>query len=537
MGILALNTRVTDTVNRREIAHALLFFVLFIALSKAAETLQYTEFRSTPWNPTTALSIIAGIRFRWWSIPVVFASYLAINFLSWSPFNVSIILILSLAQVMVFTAIPALLLRAWPQALDVSVRGVLTAILFGITLSLLSAAIRIIVLESAFNLPFGSTLNFTLSQAIGNAVGILTIVPLFIAINNHRLLWPFWSWLDLINIIAIMVVVYVVFGLDNTDEFKFFYLLFLPVIAFALRRGFAGAALSILLTDLTMIGLLVFRSFEPSIISELQVLMLTLSFAGLTLGATISEREQVALRFQESQSALLRSSRLSLASEMASALAHELNQPLSAIRAYIRSVSRRLGKENAPTKENETDLASAVREVDAMAALIKSMRQFLNRDEGSFEPIDITKWIKETVSLMTPDFRKSGVDIVVNLPTHLMSARGNYVQLQQVLANLLRNAKEARDGAHVTTQIEIAANDQARRGFIEVVVSDNGPGIAPHRREQLFRPLQSDKPDGLGLGLSLCNTIMRSHGGEIWLVNTEAAKGTTFAFTIPTSAS
>jgi C4-dicarboxylate-specific signal transduction histidine kinase len=312
------------------------------------------------------------------------------------------------------------------------------------------------------------------------------------------------------------------------------------VIAFAAKDGFLGAATSILVSDVAMIGILYLRDFESSTATELQLLMISLSVTGLILGAAVSERSRMAAqldesnaRLRDSQNSLMQASRISLASEMAAALAHELNQPLTAIRNYVRSVRRNLEKPKMRQSAIKADIDLAVQQVDVAASLLRATRTFLEKGEIRFEQLNLKELVKTCFELVEPELRHAGIEWQVTMPETLPPVRGNSVQIQQVILNLVKNAKEAiNDGQAEARMIEFEASTNTRPGYVEFTVADSGPGLSAGVRDMLFKPLRSSKPEGLGLGLSLCNTIITAHGGEIWLVESIASR-TKFAFTLP----
>ena len=381
--------------------------------------------------------------------------------------------------------------------------------------------------------------------SVGNVVGVLTIVPLFFVakpVSGWLRYFAGFTLFHWISTLAILLTSFIVFGLQDTDKFKFFYLVFLPVLVFAIRDGFMGAAYSILLSDTAMIAILLWRVSEPAIATELQVLMISLSATGLVLGATISERRRISLeleeshaRLRDSQAALLQASRLSLASEMAAALAHEMNQPLSSIRSFIRAARRKLDKGRVMRADLKSDIDAAVKEVDVAASLIRETRKFLERGDVTKEKLNLRQLLLTCSDLIGPELSASRISWDLRLPEKLPQVMGNATQIQQVVLNLVRNAKESiLEGRGKTRSIRLDVSLDSRPGYAEIAVSDSGPGIPPEVKAMLFKPLKSSKDNGLGLGLSLSNTIVTSHGGSIWYDET-VSSGARFAFTLPLS--
>jgi two-component system, LuxR family, sensor kinase FixL len=530
---------------RQALLHAALF-VLFIALSRLATLFQATDLRTSPWTPSTGLAFIAGLILgRPAIITVALALFVSTRLWGWSlPGGWEVVSAVLRALLFAGTATA---LRPWFLAATSHVETVTRLLIVCVGVTLSYAVVRILVLWFSVGIEPSYLLSYTLTLSIGNLIAMATLVPLALtsgglpAWRNYLAQWNASQWIFLG---ALVIASIMVFGIRETDEFKFFYLIFLPVIAFAVKDGLKGAVLSVLLSDVLMLFILYWRSYEASTATELQFLMLSLSTTGLFLGAAVSDRaravEQLAethLYLQESQSALLQASRLTLASELAAALAHELNQPLSSIRNYVRAVKRRLasGEHNPAAVRNDID--AAVVQVDAAAALLRSTRRFLERGDTHQERCSLADVLNSSIALMEPELQKTGIEVRLPGPLPHAMVLCNEIQIQQVILNLLRNAKDAIVVNGVKAgEIVIRVSLASRSGFAEISVSDSGPGVLPELQPMLFQPLRSNKPDGLGLGLSLCSSIVRSHGGELWL-DRSSLGGATFAFTLPLIAS
>ncbi|MEJ1938493.1 histidine kinase dimerization/phospho-acceptor domain-containing protein, partial [Nostoc sp. NIES-2111] len=233
-------------------------------------------------------------------------------------------------------------------------------------------------------------------------------------------------------------------------------------------------------------AILYWRDTGSASVTELQFLMLALSITGLLLGAAISDRTRAVgdlevshARLQESQSALLQASRLSLASEMAAALAHELNQPLSSVRNFVRAVRRKIDAPEIDRQELRAGIDAAVEQVDAAAGLLRSTRQFLERGSVHRASLDIGLLVTRCRELVVPELRKAGISLVTDDMDGLPPVHCNEVQIQQVLLNVIRNAREAIASADMTSgSITISGSATARPGFVEISIRDTGPGVS-----------------------------------------------------------
>jgi two-component system sensor kinase FixL len=243
----------------------------------------------------------------------------------------------------------------------------------------------------------------------------------------------------------------------------------------------------------------------------------------------LTERQQTEARLQELQSELVHISRLTAMGEMASALAHELNQPLSAIANYMKG-SRRL-------LENSTDDRSALLR-DALdkagdqalraGQIIRRLRDFVARGESERRVENVKKLIEEASALALVGAKDQGVRVRFQFDPAVDLVLADKVQIQQVLLNLLRNAVEAMEGSE---KRELIISTAADDDMVTISVADTGSGIAPEMASQLFQPFITNKRQGMGVGLSISRTIVEAHGGQID-VEPNPAGGTIFRFTL-----
>ncbi len=245
----------------------------------------------------------------------------------------------------------------------------------------------------------------------------------------------------------------------------------------------------------------------------------------------LTERQQTEARLQDLQSELVHVSRLTAMGEMAAALAHELNQPLSAIANYLRGSRRLLDKgdpADLPRLSDALDKAA----VQALRAgdVIHRLRDFIGRGETERRIESIAKLIEEASALALVGVKELGVRVTMEFDPRADLVLADRVQIQQVVINLLRNAI---DSMRATRRGELKVRVAVRAGgFTLVSVSDTGSGIGEEMRGRLFQPFMTTKKEGMGVGLSICRTIVEAHGGTIWAENNPGAAGATFAFTL-----
>ncbi len=246
----------------------------------------------------------------------------------------------------------------------------------------------------------------------------------------------------------------------------------------------------------------------------------------------LTERQKTEARLQELQSELVHISRLTAMGEMASTLAHELNQPLSAISNYLKG-SRNLledrSDENSTTIRNALDKAAD----QAMRAgqIIRRLRDFVSRGETERHAESISKLVEEASALALVGVKDRGIHVQFQFPPTVDLVLADRVQIQQVVLNLIRNSMDAMETSQVRDlKIVIAPTD---KDFVRISVIDTGSGIAPEVAKQLFQPFVTTKRDGMGVGLSISRTIIEAHGGQIW-VEQNPSGGTIFHFTLAT---
>ncbi len=245
----------------------------------------------------------------------------------------------------------------------------------------------------------------------------------------------------------------------------------------------------------------------------------------------LTQRQESERLLHEAQSEMAHMSRLSTMGEMASALAHELNQPLAAVSNYLQG-SRRLidSMDGDQAARLRTALNKATEQALRAGQVIQRLRSFVARGETEKRIESLSKLVEETLALALVAARDQAVRVNLQYAQASDHVIVDKVQIQQVLLNLLRNALESMHNAsrRELTVTTVAASD----GLIEVRVADTGSGIAPEAIEKLFQPFFTTKKQGMGVGLSICRTIVESHGGRI-AVEPNPDGGAVFYFTLP----
>lgn len=248
----------------------------------------------------------------------------------------------------------------------------------------------------------------------------------------------------------------------------------------------------------------------------------------------LTEREESEARLQEIQSELARLARLNELGEMASTLAHELNQPLAAIANYSQGCVRFLNDlEGDTAKRIREALEETVKQSLRAGGIIRHLREFVTRGETEKSPEDVRKLIEEAGALALVGSREQGVRSVFDFASATEEVLVDRVQIQQVLMNLMRNAMEAmRESERRELTVRTASDDD---GYVAIEVADTGPGIPEEIAARLFQPFVTSKASGMGIGLSISKRIVEAHGGEI-SVSRNSRGGATFRFSLPIAA-
>lgn len=244
------------------------------------------------------------------------------------------------------------------------------------------------------------------------------------------------------------------------------------------------------------------------------------------IGTCIDTSEQRS--FEASRGEMEHAGRLNLAGEMASGLAHELSQPLTAANNYLDACLRRMEEQEWDREKLQQAVKLAYLQTDRAGKIIGQLKSLVRKQGHERSMMDINQLIKNAVGLLEREFQHHFVTVVLELPA-LPQIAANRIEIEQVLINLMKNAVEAMDGAP-QRELRIATR-AAGSGGILVTVSDSGCGIAAGEMDKIFNPFHTSKPDGLGLGLAICRTLVENYGGRIW-AEPGRGSGTDFNFTL-----
>jgi two-component system sensor kinase FixL len=244
----------------------------------------------------------------------------------------------------------------------------------------------------------------------------------------------------------------------------------------------------------------------------------------------ITERSEAETRLHEMQADLLHVSRLSVIGQVSSTLAHEVNQPLTAIGNYIRACLLMLtASEPPPAAKVRSVLEKAALQTTRASEIVRNLREFARKGEVVRRPENLTVVVQEAMALARLGIKDRGLRVRLQLAGDARWAVINRIQIQQVLVNLIRNAIEAMENE--PRRELIVGTASGGPDLIEVSVADTGPGLSRDVAGDLFKPFVTTKSRGMGVGLAICQTIVAAHGGTIW-AEANPAGGTIFRFTV-----
>ena len=601
----------------------------------------------TPWNPQAGLTLAFLLVYgpRWASVTAV-AVLLSEILVRQNSVASSLVIGVSMWIALGYGVLAALL-RRWRLETPIRTLGAAVRLaVASVAATLVVAGGYVVLFVTAGELQPAHSLESLPRLWIGDLTGILTMTPLLIWAsewrNGIRVLGRH-GWEVLAQFAALSIPLWVIFGFSATDQQRFFYPLFVPVIWVALRWGLAGAMLAALSIQ---IGLIIAAQdvSRASPLIDLQFLMLTLSFTALLLGAIVTERadvlrrvamreaEQSALltmapdavlavdsyeqvrmanpaalrlfgeaasvqraarlsdllpglqltlpegratlegrgirgtmfpaeiawarldvaasegflvtvrdatdrrraeaQLRERDTALARAMRFAVAGELASALAHELNQPITALVSYLRAAEILATPFGDQEKRLTTTLGKAAQEAIRASEVLRRLRDFYRGGALKCDDVHLPTLCADVSQAFQSRLRRASAALAVHVDSSLPNLAADTTQLEIVLHNLLSNAIDAvSQVARPARRIELHAERADR--WVVLRVEDSGPGIVPEVAQKLFEPFVTSKPDGMGLGLAISRSLVRARGGELSCEPSQVLGGACFVVRLP----
>jgi two-component system, LuxR family, sensor kinase FixL len=531
----SLSTRIPRalaTVSALGPTRAAAYIALYVALAWVSFVHPMRGLGITPWNPQAALAV--GLLLwrprSWWLVCFAVVSGEALLRSDGMPWGA--LLVSSLMLTGGYAAMAAALSRwARGKSAIITRREVVLFLLIVGAGVLLVAVLRVAGLAAFGEVPPDRLLAAIHRGAIGDGVGLLVTLPLVVLLGNRerraatRAMFgtvPWW-----LIVAAIVLATAGVFARPAEEQFKFFYLLFLPVIWGAARFGVTGAVWSAVIVQISMIMAIHSAAYRPLTVFELQLLVAVLAATGLLLGATVDERE-------EAGRTLRASLRLAAAGDMAAALAHELNQPLTAMSTYAHAsqvLAERIRQDDEALAL--ADVTSKLAEEAGRAAeVVKRLRNFFRDRATELQPILLRPFLDEAMRAQTARALALNVRLAWSCTPPDTTVWLDPVQIGVVVRNLVANALDAAaeevERSGPPPWVKLDANQEG--ADIVVAVTDSARGLHGEDAALVFERRRSGKPGGMGVGLAISRSIVEAHGGRLWA---EPGPGGRFFFTLP----
>ena len=524
----------------RLLGGSLAFAAAYLALDAVGSSFLIPPVPVKAWNPqaglTLALACIGGMRY---APALVAAAWLSEALLrhAGQPMLQAMLALATTAPLL--AAGLAVRWRTHAQGLN-GVAALRDLLLIGAAGAALSAALYVASYAFATPEPTPALLTSVLLKGLSDYAGIVAVTPLVVLLLAPRppvlpARAPVWLDAALFALLMGMVIALVVAIEPQTGE-RLLYLLFVPLIVVAMRRGYTGAAIGITVVQAAIMLAMGLSGRSAEDAAAVQLLLLVLGITTLVLGSVASERRraqsELARRSDEllaQQRALSDAMRVSAASETASTLAHELSQPLSAIGSYAHALQERLRRGLCAPQELLGITERIVAESARTRESLQRIRDFFRSSTFTREPVSLEPLVVDVVDALRDRMSPNAIAITIDVEPELAPVHVDRVQLHVVIHNLVGNALDAALLAPPPRWVTITA--RARGTIVEVDVADSGPGIDPTLSDSLFEPLATTKPAGMGLGLPISRTLVQAHGGTLILASVHP---TTFRFTLPT---
>lgn len=500
------------TARRMHWSDALLLIAGYVALDWASFFHPLHGLNITPWNPAPALGLVFLLRYGWKAaLPLGLAVLLAEVWVRDLPVSLPLSLAIAAMLAVGYGVIGEMLRRRLGGLGIFSDRaGMLqwTGIVAAGTL--VTSLAFVLVLMALGLIPPADWNQAVTRYWIGDGVGILVSMPLLwmlfdeqgramlaAAVRRRGTLW---------HVLAAAAALWVVFGLGAEADFKYFYVLFLPIVWAAARQGLTGAVLSAAAIQVGLIVAVQMQGFAAVTVFEIQTLTVLLALVAFFVGVVVDEQQRISAELRQTL-------RLAAAGEMAGALAHELNQPLTALSAYGSACEELLAR-----GETGEQLKNAIRlmvsESFRAAEVVRRLRDFFRTGTTQLEPVSVAELLPAAAAPFQTRAAQAGVTLTLT-PALEGIVMADRPQIEVVIRNLLTNAFDAVANQPAGNRRVRLSAEQEGPDRVCIKVEDSGPGVSGSAAARLFEPFSSTKSSGLGLGLAISRAIAEAHGGSL----------------------
>ena len=506
------------------------FVSLYLALDAASFIDPLHGLNITPWNPAPALGLVYLLRRERngrliLAATVIFSEWVVRGVpLSWWG---SLLSALTLAAGYVLMA--EFLRPRLPAGSLLDNRRALFSWLLPIALgSLLISIVYVSSLALFGLLPQEAWLTGVIQFWVGDGVGFAVSMPLFWWLSNahgRQLLKSFaLRWESAGYALLSLLALWLAFAWSGGQGFKLFYLLFLPLVWASARQGMAGAVISSSLLQVEVAATVQVLDYSAFALAELQILALAMALIAFFIGGVVDEQRRTSDELRQSL-------RLAAAGEMAGALAHELNQPLTALSAYASACEKLMARGESGERLNQA-IRGMLQESGRAGDVVRRLRDFFRTGATQLAAVRLASIVAQATRHYQDQAVRLRVDLVVGeLPDVGLFA--DRLQLELVLRNLLANAFDAALASTRQPRV-VRLNAETLPGSrVCLVIEDSGQGLSPSEQGHAYEALRSSKSSGLGLGLMISKAIVETHGGSLW---GEMADHGIFKIILPTQA-
>ncbi len=490
----------------------------------------------TPWNPTTGVSIALVLAFGRAFIPWLFiAPFLADELLRQSPLPLPAEIAVAGTLGTTYAAAAWFLTR--PDAKfspRLQSRQDLAWLLGTAAIAALVASIACVLQLSAMSIISTDQIpRRILEWWVGDMIGITVMTPFLLVLFSGRRIFPRSPEL-LLPLLILFGALFLIFGTVSTDRSQLFYLLFLPVIWIAVRFGLEAVTGALVVTQVSLIATIQLTGHGNIGIMALQTLMLVIALTGSIVGMLVTEQRNIQRELWLHREALARASRVGTLGALAAAMAHEINQPLTAIANYARAGRQALNRDPVDQAAAARTTDRIIEQVDRAVAVTRWLREFVGPGTSRTEVVTVEDLIRRPEFVCRAELAEQGIHLETILSRDLPPVMVDRLQIEQVIANLVKNAAEAIAGSNSKGRIQIRASREAST-FVAISICDDGPGFEPVLLQRPIAPFTTTKPGGMGLGLSLSGSIIEAHGGRMTLGGD--CGGARVSFTLPVAPS
>jgi C4-dicarboxylate-specific signal transduction histidine kinase len=281
----------------------------------------------------------------------------------------------------------------------------------------------------------------------------------------------------------------------------------------AAKAGVRTALVVPMLRNDELVGALSLGRLRIEHFTENEIELVTDFASQAAIGLEITRRER---QLRESQMELAHANRVATMGQLTASITHEVNQPIAAARNNVIAALRFLDRNPPDLQEVREALACAAQDTDRAGAVVGRMRALMQKAPTRTDRVDINEAVREVIELTRGEALKNGVSVKTKFAKGLPIITGDRVQLQQVVLNLILNALQAMGAVSEDARRVLITTSQTELNDLYIGVQDTGPGLSPETLSRLFEPFYTTKPNGMGMGLAICRSIVEAHGGRLW---------------------